>query len=82
MTLSEYLNVTSVDSLSKLEPFELAEERSVIRNYKYHLSMVLQIHHLDNDSQTKKHLSFLLSFLNTLLTFIDHNGRFAKNKRR
>lgn len=82
MTLSEYLNITSVDSLVKLEPYELAQERGVIRNYRFHLSRILAIHRLDDDSTTKKHLSFLLEYLNTLLTFIDHNGRFAKNKRR
>lgn len=83
MTLSEYLNITSVDSLMKLEPYELAQERFIIRNYRFHLMKILAIHQLDDDSKAKQHLSFLLGYLNTLLTFIDHHGRTtAKNKRR
>lgn len=82
MTLSEYLNITSVDSLSKLEPHELALERGMIRNYRFHLSVVLDIHQLDDDSETKRHLNFLLSYLKVLLTFIDQYGRTDKNKRR
>lgn len=83
MSLSEYLNITSVDSLSKLEPHELAQERGIIRNYKVHLSVVLDIHRLDDDSETKGYLNFLLAYLNVLLTFIDQYGRTtAKNKRR
>lgn len=81
MTLSEYLNITSVDSLMKLEPHELAQERSIIRNYKFHLSMVLHLHRLDDDSDTLRYLNFLLSYLKVLLTFIDH-GRTEKGKRR
>lgn len=82
ITLSEYLNITSVDSLMKLEPVELARERNMIRHYRFHLSEVLAIHRLDDDSKTKQHLSFLLGYLSTLLTFIDHHGRIDKNKRR
>lgn len=82
MTLSEYLNITSVDSLMKLEPYELAQERGIIRTYRLHLSKVLEVHVLDENSKTKHYLSFLLGYLNTLLTFIDHHGRIDKNKRR
>lgn len=82
MSLSEYLNITSVDSLSKLEPNELAQERGIIRNYKLHLSIVLDIHQLDDDSETKRYLNFLLAYLKVLLTFIDQYGRSDKNKRR
>lgn len=83
MSLSEYLNITSVDSLSKLEPYELAQERGIIRDYKFHLSIVLDIHQLDDDSDTKRYLSFLLAYLKVLLTFIDQYGRTTtKNKRR
>lgn len=82
ITLSEYLSITSVDSLMKLEPYELAQERGIIREYRFHLSRVLIIHQLDDDSETKMYFNFLLEYLNTLLTFIDHHGRTTKNKAR
>lgn len=82
-TLSEYLNFTSVDSLGKLEPHELAQERGIIRNYRFHLSEVLDLHRLGDDSETKRYLNFLLAYLNVLLNFIDQYGRSTtKNKRR